>query len=255
MSTLVRRELTGSVLSLVLDAPARRNALSRDMLGQLASELAYGHTGVTGIVISGAGAAFSAGADFGDLTGTSTDTAFDDAVERVTKAIAASPVPVLAAVEGPCLGAGAHLALACDMRVAGQGSHIQVPAVRLGLLYSPLSVAWLAGAYPRDTVRRLLLLGERFDAAEAREAGLFSTVVPDGTARERAVELLSVLAPEHLAALAATRELLTVLESGNYNDAAWQQWRRDLLDSPARARSVRQAQARHNSAHQQEKQP
>ena len=245
MSRYVRRELTGHVLSLVLDVPARRNALSFALLGELAAELSGDLEGVTGIIITGAGEVFSAGADFGDLTGTSADAAFDDAVERVAHAITASPVPVVAAVEGPCMGAGAHLALACDLRVAGRDSFIQVPAVRLGLLYSPRSVAWLASAYPRDTVRRLLLLGERFEAPDALAAGLFSTVVPAGTARASALTALSGLAPENLAALAATRELLGELETGTYNDAAWQQRRKNLLDSPSRAHAVAQAKARH----------
>lgn len=127
MSSQLATARTGTVLSLVLDAPAHRNALSFALLGELAAALEQDLDGVTGIVISGSDGAFSAGADFRDLTGTSRDIAFDDAVERVTAAIGASPVPVSAAIEGPCLGAGAHLALACDVRVAGAGSFLQVP--------------------------------------------------------------------------------------------------------------------------------
>lgn len=245
MSSQLATARTGTVLSLVLDAPAHRNALSFALLGELAAALEQDLDGVTGIVISGSDGAFSAGADFRDLTGTSRDIAFDDAVERVTAAIGASPVPVSAAIEGPCLGAGAHLALACDVRVAGAGSFLQVPAVRLGLLYSPRAIAWLAGAYPRDSVRRLLLLGERFDAPAAVEAGLVSTVVPAGTALERATAALAGPAPAHLAALASTRGLLNALDSGSYDDAAWQQRRTDLLDSPSRADAIREAKARH----------
>lgn len=245
MTRYVAKERVGDVVSLVLDAPERRNALSFGLLAELSTTLTEGTEGATGIVISGSGGAFSAGADFTNLTGTSRDIDFDDAVERVVEAIMSSPIPVVAAVEGPCIGAGAHLALACDLRIAGAGSFLQVPAVRLGLLYSPRAIAWLAGTFPRDSVRRLLLLGERFDAADAVEARLFSKVVPAGTALHQATQALAALSPDHLDALASTRELLNSLDSNQYDEATWQQRRKDLLDSPARAQAIRQAQARH----------
>ncbi|WP_052354965.1 enoyl-CoA hydratase/isomerase family protein [Arthrobacter sp. I3] len=245
MTRYVAKERIGDVVSLVLDAPERRNALSFELLAELSKALTEGLEGATGVVISGSGGAFSAGADFGNLTGTSRDIEFDDAVERAAEAITASRIPVVAAIEGPCIGAGAHLALACDLRIAGAGSFLQVPAVRLGLLYSPRAIAWLAGNYPRDSVRRMLLLGERFDSADAVEARLFSKVVPTGTALEHAAQALAALSPDHLDALAITRELLNSLDSGHYDEAMWQQRRKDLLDSPARAQAIRHAKARH----------
>ncbi len=245
MTQRVARERIGHVVSLVLDVPERRNPLSLALLDELATALTGDLEGATGIVVSGAGGSFSAGADFRDLTGTSRDTDFDDAVERVTEAIMSSPIPVVAAIEGPCMGAGAHLALACDLRIAGEGSFLQVPAVRLGLLYSPRAIAWLANVYPRDSVRRLLLLGERFDAVAALEARLFSRVVGTGTAIDQATQALTALSPDHLEALTSTRALLQALESGSYDEASWQQRRKDLLDSPARAEAIRRAHARH----------
>lgn len=245
MTQFVAKERIGNVVSLVLNAPERRNALSFDLLTELSEALAEGREGVTGIIVSGSGGAFSAGADFTNLTGTSQDIEFDSAVERVADAITASRVPVVAAVEGPCMGAGAHLALACDVRIAGAGSFLQVPAVRLGLLYSPRAIAWLAGTFPRDSVRRLLLLGERFDAAAAVDARLFSKLVPQGTALEQAVQALASLSSDHLDALASTRELLNALDSNRYDDAMWQRRRKDLLDSPSRAQAIRHAKARH----------
>lgn len=245
MSRYVATEWIGGVVSVVLDAPERRNALSFQLLEELQAALTENVEGATGIVISGTGGAFSAGADFADISGTSSDIAFDDAVERVTDAITASRIPVLAAIEGPCMGAAAHLALACDVRVAGEGSFIQIPAIRLGLLYSPRSIAGLAKTFARDAIRRLILLGERFDAGNARDAGLFSKVVPAGCALEEAIGSLVELSPVHLEALASTRELLNELDSGEYNDDTWQRRRTDLLDSPARSQAIREAKARH----------
>ena len=235
----------GGVLQLVLDAPARKNALSRPMLAALAEALDAVDDSVTGVVISGSGGAFSAGADFRELTGTVADVSYDDAVALVTRAIISLPVVVVAALEGPCVGAGADVALACDLRVAAEGSFVQVPAAKLGLLYNPEAVDRMRRALPRDTVRRLLLLGERFDDHTALQARLVSVVVPRGDALKRAVELLETTSPADVPAVAATKALLHAQETGDYDVAAWQERRLALLGSPARRAAVERAQRRH----------
>lgn len=241
----LRSTRVGTVQHLVLDAPERRNALSRPMLGALATALAGLDDDVTAVVVSGAGATFSAGADFHELTGTADDVTYDDAVAAVTGAIVASPRVVVAAIEGPCIGAAADLALSCDLRVAGEGSFLQVPAVRLGLLYNPEAVARLARRLPHETVRRLLLLGERIPDHDALRAGLVSHVVPRGEAVERALALLADLAADELDAVAATKALLTALETSTYDPTHWAARRRELLDAPARAAAVRRARRTH----------
>jgi enoyl-CoA hydratase/carnithine racemase len=234
------------VRQVVIDAPERRNALSRRVLDSLRSQLTTLGGDVTGVVISGRGTAFSAGADFGDLTGTSVDVEYDDAVAEVTRIIRELPIAVVAALEGPCIGAGADLALSCDVRIAAEGSYLQVPAVRLGLLYNPETIDRLRRAFPRDSVRRLLILGERFDAATAREAGFVSTVVPAGEAVRHATELLSLTTPDQLAAVAATKGLLDAQEGEDYDPAVWEQRRRALLDSPDRQAAIDQAKRVHH---------
>ena len=247
MTTDVRREDAGAVMVLTLDAAGRRNALSRAMATELAREITGVGDDVQGVVITGAGGTFSAGADFRDLTGTSADLEYDDDVAGLVEAISTCPVPVIAALEGPCMGAAAHVALVCDLRVAAEGSFLQVPAVRLGLLYSPTAVRWLSRHYPRDSVRRLLLLAERFSAADAREAGFVSVLAPNGRARDVAVEMLSDQRPEYREAVTLTRELLTEAEEGGYDDDRWQSRRRGLLDSPARAEAIRRAKFKHDA--------
>ncbi|ETA05253.1 MULTISPECIES: enoyl-CoA hydratase/isomerase family protein [Gordonia] len=247
MTSAVSVERDGNALVITIDAIERRNALSRPLLYGLADAIAGIDDDITGIVITGAGETFSAGADFAELTGTSADADYDDVVGAVAAAVTGSPVPVAAALEGPCVGAAAHLALVCDVRIAGKGSWIQVPAVRLGLLYSPQAVKWLARRYPSDSVRRLLLLAERFGADEARRAGFVSTVVPNGTACDHAVTLLGANGIESRGAITLTRQLLNSVELGDYDDAVWQQRRRELLDSPERRRAVDDAKLRHGA--------
>lgn len=237
--------MTGRVQHVVISAPLRRNALSRSVLAQLADELTGIGDDVTGVVLRGDGDAFSAGADFAELTGTSADVAYDDAVAEVTAAIRVSPVPVIAAIEGPCVGAAVDVALSCDLRIAAEGSHLQVPAVRLGLLYNPAAVARLHRAYPAGAVRRLLLLGERFPAEDAARAGLVSQVVARGEAAKQAEMRLAGIGAEQRPALTATRQLLNELQDDAHDPAVWERTRRELLDSPARREAVTRARQQH----------
>jgi enoyl-CoA hydratase len=235
----------GGVLQLVLDAPRRKNALSRPMLGALAGHFADLDEDVTGVVISGNGGVFSAGADFAELTGTSADLEYDDAVNAVREAIWSCPRLVVAALEGPSVGAAADLALACDFQVAGEDSFLEIPAVRLGLLYNPEALASLARTLPATVVRRLVLLGERFDAREAFTCGLVTHLAPRGDAAKRAVELLDAVTSSELDAIAATKGFLRAVATGDDAASTWQDRRRELLDSPARRAAIELAQARH----------
>jgi enoyl-CoA hydratase/carnithine racemase len=250
MSSGLSVERVGGVVHLVLDAPERRNALSRSMLAALASALQAISDDVLGVVISGRGAGFSAGADFRELAGTSADLDYDDAVSVVRNAITATPRVVVAALEGPCLGAAADLALACDMRVAADDSYLQVPAVRLGLFYNPAVLHRAATSFPADAVRRLFLFGEAFAAPEAYTVGLVSHVVRHGEAVTTALELLEAITPSELEAIAATKAFLEAVLTGEENarpghDEYWQQRRRALLDSPARHAAVAASRDRH----------
>jgi enoyl-CoA hydratase/carnithine racemase len=250
MSAGLSIQRIGTIEHLVLDAPERRNALSRQMLAALADAVLGLAPDTSAVVISGRGAGFSAGADFGELTGTSADIDYDEAVSAARDAITACPRVVVAALEGPCLGAAADLALACDLRVAAEDSYLQVPAVRLGLFYNPATLHRAMRSFPADAVRRLFLLAEAFAAPEAHAAGLVSHVVPHGEAVATALELVEAIAPAELEAMAATKGFLEAClndqnDTRPGNDAFWQQRRRALLDSPARRAAVAASRQRH----------
>lgn len=244
MSGRVEHSRVGDLLQLSLDSAGRRNALSRPMLTELAAALGAVDEAVTGVVISGRGDTFSAGADFTELTGTAADESYDDAVAEVTQAIRRLPRIVVAAIEGACIGAAADLALSCDIRVAAAGSYLQIPAVRLGLLYNPDSILRMRQSIPADVLRRMLLLGERIDAEEARAAGLVSYLAARGEAVSAAGRLLTDITAQQLDAMAATKELLNS-DTTSPDRAYWQQRRRRLLDSPQRRAAVEQARRRH----------
>jgi len=232
------------VLELVLDRTSRRNALSRDLLRELRHAFTNLPEGIRAVVLTSTGPVFSAGADFADLTGTSADLAYDLDLDNACTAIRDCPVPVIAAVDGPCVGAGVELTTSCDARFAGPNTWFRVPAVELGLLYNPTSIRRLHATLPRSTVTRLLVFAERFDAADAVRSGL-ATHRTDGDPRERALALARTLAQAPQEALAATRALLRRLDDGHFDEAEWQSTRTRLLDSSARHDAVAAASARH----------
>lgn len=243
-ANLVERTVRGTVLVLEMNDPASRNALSRGMLAGLSEAIGHVDASVLGIVLTGGADCFSAGGDFRELKGTSEDLGYDEAVSAVVAAILASDRIVVAAIEGPCMGAAADIALACDYRIAGAGGFVQIPAVRLGILYNPAAVERIGRSYPRDTVRRLLLAGERFDDHEARRAGLFSRVVPKGESVGAALRDLERLDAGQADAVRATKRLLADLEAGRADRAHWERRRAELLDSEQRGAAIRRAHAR-----------
>lgn len=247
MNEVLATTVEGGVLRITLAAPSRRNALSRPMLSELVTALGGVPGHVTGVVLHGAGEVFSAGADFAELTGTSADLDYDEAVSEARRAIAACRVPVVAAIEGPCMGAATDLALACDARVAAEKSFLQIPAASLGILYNPEVVSRVAWTYGLDAARRLFLLGERMPAATAYAAGLVTKISGPGQAVSVSINILAGSGLNALEARAATKELLADLEPPGLA-ARWQKVRTDLLDSPARQAAVAQARARHAHA-------
>jgi enoyl-CoA hydratase len=241
---LLDRNRHGDVLEVVLDRPDRRNALSRNLLRELRETFAGLPSEVRSVLLTANGRVFSAGADFADLTGTSADLAYDADLDAAATAIRTCAVPVVAAIDGPCVGAAVELATACDARIVGAGAWFRVPAIELGLLYNPQSIRKIHATLPRSTVTRLLVLADRFDADDAVTSGL-ATHRADGDPRETALALTTRLAAIPPDALAATRALLRDLDAGHYDDTTWQATRIGLLDSPARHAAVAAASARH----------
>jgi enoyl-CoA hydratase len=247
MSTapVVARQHDG-VLEIVLDLPERRNALSRHILREMCRIFGTVEGGIGAVVLTSSGPAFSAGADFADLTGTSADLDYDRDLDAACSAIRACEVPVVAAVNGPCVGAGVEVAASCDVRVAGPDAWFRVPAVELGLLYNPTSIRRLHATLPRATVTRLLLCAERFDADDAIGSGL-ATHRTGTDPRDFALTLAATLALLPRQALSATRTLLRSLDEGHWDADRWQRTRKSLLDSPVRRNAVATAAQRHGN--------
>jgi enoyl-CoA hydratase len=174
-------ERRGQVGLTIIDRQERRNALNGELCDQLRSHLEE-HSALRAFVITGAGSAFCAGADlvtrFAPDGDAPTDT-FRPAFELVLDAIEAYPAPVIAAVNGPAIGAGMQLMVACDVRVAALGARLAIPGGKLGIHLSARNIWRLVQLVGQGAARDFLLAGRTVDADEARRVGLVQYVERD----------------------------------------------------------------------------
>ncbi len=199
---LTRDESDPAVAVLTLNRPARYNALTVELKVALLAavrELAAA-TDVRAAVVTGAGKAFCVGQDLGehaDALAADPATAFDTVGEHynpVVLALAGMPFPVVAAINGPCVGAGLGFALACDLRVAAAGLKFTTAFAGIGLTADSGLSASLAHAVGVSRATELLLLNEPFTAEDAAAWGLVRAVVPAADVLAAALELARTLA-------------------------------------------------------------
>lgn len=209
------------VVTLALHRPDKRNAISFAMwqaLGRLLPVLAEDES-VQVVVLRGTpGGPFSAGADIGEFRtlrqGPEGAARYSAAVEAGEQALRTFPKPTVALVEGFAIGGGTQLALACDLRVCGQGSRFGVTPARLGIVYPLASTARLVQEVGAAWARMILLTGELVDAATALRIGLVHEVVPDAGVAERAHGLAATLASRAQVSLVGGKALVARAAAG-----------------------------------------
>ncbi|CAI7980745.1 putative enoyl-CoA hydratase echA6 [Frankia sp. Hr75.2] len=178
-----------------IDRPERRNALDTEhCLGLRAGIGRALDAGVRAVVLTGSGTSFCAGADLDQVYGE----AFTDALYGARHALTGAPVPVIAAINGPAIGAGLQLALAADLRVAVEDASFAVPTARLGLSVDPWTLRRLAELAGGGAARAIVLGCESVPARRAFELGLVQRVGGLDTALAWAREIAG-LAPLTLA--------------------------------------------------------
>ncbi|WP_330336680.1 enoyl-CoA hydratase/isomerase family protein [Streptomyces sp. NBC_00557] len=206
MEPQLSHHVTGAVATVVIDHPAKRNAMTAAMwrrLPELLDALAQ-DPGVRALVLTGAGGTFCAGADIGTLRG-SPEEAQKLAV-AAEEALAAFPKPTVAAVRGHCVGGGAQLAAACDLRLAEEGALFGVTPARLGIVYPASSTRRLVSLVGPATAKYLLFSAELIDAGRALRSGLVDEVLPEGELDKRVAELTRVLVLRSQLTQAAAKE-------------------------------------------------
>ena len=170
------------VAVLTMNRPAVFNAFSGELSVALAERLEDAATddAVRVVVLTGAGPAFSAGAD---ISGEDAHERFDvralDAANRIIRAVTSCPKPVVAAVNGVAAGVGCSTALAADLVVAAESASFLLAFARIGLMPDGGTSATVAAAIGRARAMRMALLGEALSGREAYDAGLVSHLATD----------------------------------------------------------------------------
>jgi enoyl-CoA hydratase/carnithine racemase len=169
------------VLRITLNVPERRNAIGPQMVNELLWALADAHddASVRVVVLTGAGKAFCAGGDFGQMTGAADGPAlppkgdYADLLLALTRA----EKPIVARVNGPAMGGGLGLVAAATFAIAAEDATLGTPEVNVGL-FPMMIMAVLARLVPRRKLLEMMLLGQKVSAPEALAAGLVNRVVP-----------------------------------------------------------------------------
>jgi 2-(1,2-epoxy-1,2-dihydrophenyl)acetyl-CoA isomerase len=202
----------GPVAVVHLDRPHRLNAVVPDLVdGLLAAFERAASEDVRALVLAGRGRAFCAGHDLKEPAPVEDTAAARQRLQRiqdVTRAIRALPAPVIAAVHGYALGAGAEFALGCDLVVASQDARFGFPEVGVGLSVTGGISALLPHTVGLVRAKELLFLGEHLSAEDAHRLGLVNRVVPAGMHEQAALDLAVRLAEQPPAALALAKSLL-----------------------------------------------
>jgi enoyl-CoA hydratase/carnithine racemase len=195
-----------SVATVVIEHPVRRNAMTAAMwraLPPLLDSLAA-DPAVRVLVLTGAGGTFCAGADISSLQDSAEET--QRLAVAAEEALAAFPKPALAAIRGYCVGGGAQLAAACDLRFAEEGALFGVTPARLGIVYPSSSTRRLTALVGPATAKYLLFSGEFVDAERALRTGLVDEVLAEGELDKRVAEFTRILASRSQLTQASAKE-------------------------------------------------
>ena len=224
----IERPSDGVVL-LTLDNPAQRNAMSDEMTSAWSDAVAgiAADAGVRVVVVTGEGSAFCSGGNTSWIAG-EPDATVDDLRTRMLPfyrawlSIAALEVPTIAAVNGPAIGAGLCLALACDIRYAAASARLGAPFVRLGM-HPGMAATWLLPeVVGLAAARDLLLTGRTVDADEALRLGLVSRVLPDAALLDEVLATAAGIAGT--APIASRLTKLALADGGHASSEAALQW-------------------------------
>ena len=187
--------------------PAKLNALSVAMWHELRQAFhALSQPGLVArvVVVHGEGGTFAAGGDIEEFPQFRFDehtlrSFHEDTVAPALQALLDCPLPVIAQIEGACVGGGLEIAACCDIRIAGRSSRFGIPIAKLGFPLAPLEAQMVSRVLPLPLLRELLLEARLMDAAEALARGVVNRVVADDQVSqeaERSAQRMAQLSPQ-----------------------------------------------------------
>jgi len=250
MSDPVLYEQDGPVVTLTLNKPETRNAISdMDMVDALVAAAARidADSDVRVAILTGAGTAFSSGGNIKTMRapgglGEGAPAAIRDkyraGIQRIPLALYALEVPLIAAVNGPAIGAGCDLALLCDIRIAGESARFAESFVKLGIIPGDGGAWLLPRVVGLSKAYEMAFTGDSIDAQEALTCGLVSQVVPDSELMDAARALAGRIAANPPHALRLTKRLI---REGQHT----------RLDTLLELSAALQALAHHTADHQE----
>jgi 2-(1,2-epoxy-1,2-dihydrophenyl)acetyl-CoA isomerase len=209
----------GAAATIELNRPEALNAWNGPLGDELldAVRSVAQDDGVRAVVVTGAGRAFSSGADLRDLSGRESRTpeghvdvrrVLNERYHPIITTIRTMPKPVLAAVNGPAVGIGLSLALAADLIVAAESAYLMLAFVNIGLVPDGGSSLFVPSRVGLARATEMAMLGERVPAAQALEWGLINRVVPDAEFAAEVAELRDRLAAGPTRSYAGTKRQL-----------------------------------------------
>jgi enoyl-CoA hydratase len=218
---LVERQREHRTALVRINRPKQLNALNARVMDQLCDALEEldRDDDVRAIVVTGNQRAFAAGADIGEMANAtpmemlaSNRIGQWDRVRKVRK-------PVIAAVNGWCLGGGCELAMTLDLIVAGEGAKFGQPEINIGVIPGAGGTQRLARAIGKSRAMEMILTGEPMGAREAHERGLVARVVPDELLEEDALALAAEIATKSPVALRLAKEAVNTAYEMNLTEA------------------------------------
>lgn len=209
---------------LTLNDPQRRNPLSPALVQELlaALEAAAQDPAIRAVVLSGAGSAFSAGADLEFLknvttAGAEANYAHSRELMRLFHRVYTFPKPTIAAINGPAVAGGAGLATACDLAIISEQAQLGYTEVKIGFVAALVGVILVRNVGEKHA-KELLLSGKLISAQEAYRMGLVNRVVPPEQVLDEALALAQEVAANAPTSLALTKELLHALPGMGLED-------------------------------------
>ncbi len=205
MTGSVRVDIHDGIAAVTLAHPGKLNAMSRAMWGALRDAFTTLQNGnARCVVLRGEGGAFCAGGDISEYPGFRFEEAslrsfHEDDVWGGLQAMLACDVPIVAQIDGACMGAGMEIASTCDIRIAGESARFGAPIARLGFPMAPREAQLVARAAGELTAREMLLEAAALGAAEMKQRGFLNRVVPDADVATQAMasaRRIAALAPQ-----------------------------------------------------------
>jgi enoyl-CoA hydratase len=213
---IVTSRAENGVLLVTLDRPAQLNALSAELLQQMAAVLveAEGDPEVRCVVVTGNNRAFSAGADIKEMQRQGFEAISNHARQSAWRTIEHFPKPMIAAVRGVCFGGGLEFAMLADIIIAAENAVFSQPEITIGIIPGDGATQRLTRVIGKSLAMKMVLTGQPIDGREALRSGLVAEALPDDQVVDRAITLAKVIAERApIAARLAKEAVLAAYET------------------------------------------